>query len=48
MHWGALWANQAEANTLTHSQACPESGQPELKACAVELKPIRLMGLQAT
>ena len=41
MHWGALWANQAEANALTHSQACPESGQPELKACAVELKPIR-------
>jgi len=41
MHWGALWANQAEANALTHPQACPESGQPELKACAVELKPIK-------
>ena len=38
MHWGALWASQAEANALTHPQACPESGQPELKACAVQLQ----------
>lgn len=37
MHWGALWAENAEANALTHPQACPESGQPELKACAVQL-----------
>ncbi len=37
MHWGALWADNAEANALTHPQACPESGQPELKACAVQL-----------
>ncbi|MEM1170739.1 MAG: nitrate reductase [Cyanobacteria bacterium P01_H01_bin.35] len=42
MHWGALWGNQTEANALTHPQACPESGQPELKACAVELQPIKL------
>jgi ferredoxin-nitrate reductase len=37
MHWGALWAQQAEANSLTHSQSCPDSKQPELKACAVKL-----------
>jgi ferredoxin-nitrate reductase len=40
MHWGALWAEQAEANALTHSQSCPDSGQPELKACAVQLMAI--------
>lgn len=37
MHWGTLWAQQSEANALTHPMACPESGQPELKACAVQL-----------
>jgi ferredoxin-nitrate reductase len=37
MHWGALWAEQAEANALTHGVACPDSKQPELKACAVQL-----------
>ncbi len=37
MHWGALWADNAEANALTHSEACPDSLQPELKACAVQL-----------
>lgn len=40
MHWGALWADNAEANTLTHPEACPDSQQPELKACAVQLIPI--------
>ncbi len=40
MHWGALWADNAEANALTHSQSCPDSGQPELKACAVQLVPV--------
>jgi ferredoxin-nitrate reductase len=40
MHWGALWANQAEANALTHPEACPDSLQPELKACAVQVVPI--------
>ncbi len=40
MHWGALWANQAEANALTHPESCPDSRQPELKACAVQLVPI--------
>lgn len=39
MHWGALWATEAEANTLTHPHACPDSRQPELKACAVQLIP---------
>lgn len=40
MHWGSLWADQAEANALTHSASCPDSRQPELKACAVHLIPI--------
>ncbi len=40
MHWGALWANDAEANALTHPESCPDSLQPELKACAVQLTPI--------
>ncbi|MGB7445098.1 MAG: nitrate reductase [Coleofasciculaceae cyanobacterium] len=44
MHWGALWADDAEANALTHSEACPDSGQPELKACAVRLIPSSLQG----
>jgi ferredoxin-nitrate reductase len=40
IHWGELWADQAEANALTHEQSCPDSKQPELKACAVQLIPI--------
>lgn len=40
MHWGALWADNAEANTLTHPESCPDSLQPELKACAVQLVPL--------
>jgi ferredoxin-nitrate reductase len=40
MHWGALWADQAEANALTHPESCPDSLQPELKACAVQLVPL--------
>lgn len=40
MHWGALWADDAEANAMTHSAACPDSLQPELKACAVQLVPL--------
>ncbi|HEY9613353.1 nitrate reductase [Allocoleopsis sp.] len=40
MHWGALWADKAEANALTHPESCPDSLQPELKACAVQLSPI--------
>ena len=40
MHWGALWAKGAEANILTHPEACPISLEPELKACAVQLKPL--------
>jgi ferredoxin-nitrate reductase len=42
MHWGALWADQAEANALTHPEACPDSKQPELKACAVQIMPITM------
>jgi ferredoxin-nitrate reductase len=42
MHWGALWAEHAEANGLTHPEACPSSHQPELKACAVQLVPMAL------
>jgi ferredoxin-nitrate reductase len=40
MHWGALWADGAEANALTHPESCPDSLQPELKACAVRLLPV--------
>ncbi|MCW5312350.1 molybdopterin-dependent oxidoreductase [Nostoc sp. KVJ3] len=40
MHWGSLWADNAEANALTHPECCPDSLQPELKACAVQLIPI--------
>lgn len=40
MHWGALWAEAAAANALTHPEHCPDSHQPELKACAVQLTPI--------
>ncbi|PHJ59388.1 nitrate reductase [Nostoc linckia z18] len=42
MHWGYLWADNAEANALTHPESCPDSLQPELKACAVQLTPISL------
>lgn len=41
MHWGFLWAENAEANSLTHPHACPVSRQPELKACAVNLVKIK-------
>ena len=37
MHWGALWADAAECNALTHSAVCPISLQPELKASAVNV-----------
>ncbi|NER82935.1 MAG: nitrate reductase, partial [Leptolyngbya sp. SIO1D8] len=40
MHWGALWADSAECNALTHPITCPISLQPELKACAVSVVPI--------
>lgn len=48
MHWGFLWADNAEANALTHPEVCPDSLQPELKACAVRLMPltVELSGLQ--
>jgi ferredoxin-nitrate reductase len=42
MHWGSLWADDAEANALTHAIACPISLEPELKACAVKLIPHRV------
>ncbi|MEC4892203.1 MAG: nitrate reductase [Oscillatoria sp. PMC 1051.18] len=40
MHWGELWAQDAEANALTHPESCPYSKQPELKACAVQIVPV--------
>ncbi|MEM9906953.1 MAG: nitrate reductase [Cyanobacteria bacterium P01_D01_bin.44] len=40
MHWGFLWADNAEVNALTHPEVCPISLEPELKACAVQLIPI--------
>ena len=42
MHWGALWTDNGEANSLTHPEACPISLEPELKACAVNLTLIRV------
>ncbi len=42
MHWGSLWADQAECNNLTHPESCPDSLQPELKACAVQLIPVTI------
>lgn len=39
-HWGALWADPAEASTMTHPERCPDSLQLELKSCAVQLVPI--------
>jgi ferredoxin-nitrate reductase len=35
MHWGFMQEQACEANALMHEQACPISGQPELKATAV-------------
>lgn len=40
MHWGFLWAKDAEANALTHPEYCPEALQPELKASAVAVTPL--------
>lgn len=40
MHWGSLWADDAECNALTHSACCPISLEPELKACAVQVIPV--------
>ena len=37
MHWGALWAIQADLYAMTLAAACPTSKQPELKACSVHL-----------
>jgi ferredoxin-nitrate reductase len=41
MHWGSLWADNAEVNTLMHPEACPDSLEPELKACAVHVTPVK-------
>jgi len=40
MHWGFLWADNAEVNVLMHPEACPDSLEPELKACAVQLQKV--------
>ncbi|BAW95225.1 nitrate reductase [[Synechococcus] sp. NIES-970] len=42
MHWGALWGENTEANALSHAATCPDSLQPELKACAVQLCKVEL------
>ena len=39
MHWGASQPNACEANRLMHELGCAHSGQPELKAAAVTLRP---------
>ncbi len=41
MHWGFLWGENTEVNALTHPEACPISLEPELKACAVQLIPVK-------
>jgi ferredoxin-nitrate reductase len=33
---------------MTHSAACPDSKQPELKACAVQLVPLSQKAFQQT
>ncbi|MBF2035843.1 MAG: nitrate reductase [Leptolyngbyaceae cyanobacterium T60_A2020_046] len=48
MHWGFLWADQAECNALTNAECCPSSLQPELKACAVQVIPLPADALPAT
>lgn len=48
MHWGSLWADDAECNALTHPIACPVSGQPELKACAVQVVPLNRLNPDQT
>ena len=40
MHWGSLWADDAECNAVTHPERCPISLEPELKACAVQVVPL--------
>ncbi len=40
MHWGFLWAKDAEVNALTHPEYCPDALQPELKASAVAVVPL--------
>jgi ferredoxin-nitrate reductase len=40
MHWGFLWGEDWQANAMTHAHADPDSLQPELKACAVQLIPV--------
>src|SRR5882672_2794795 len=39
-HWGRQWGFYKAANNLTLSARDPLSGQPELKACAVRLRPL--------
>jgi ferredoxin-nitrate reductase len=48
MHWGALWTDNGEANSLTHPGSCPISLQPELKACAVSLTPVTSDNFEST
>jgi len=39
-HWGRLNGEERSANILTTTACDPVSGQPELKACAVEVRPL--------
>ncbi|MEM7553648.1 MAG: nitrate reductase [Cyanobacteria bacterium P01_A01_bin.84] len=48
MHWGSLWAKEAEANNLTHPHLCPISLEPELKACAIKIIPTSALPQQTT
>jgi ferredoxin-nitrate reductase len=40
-HWGDLYQDDTNPNTVTNPAADPESKQPELKACAVRLEPAK-------
>ncbi len=41
MHWDELFAADVSINQITSENACPESHQPELKYCPVQLEAVR-------
>jgi formate dehydrogenase alpha subunit len=40
-HWGALWSPETAVNEATIDACDPVSGEPELKHCAVHVRPLR-------
>ncbi len=47
MHWNDLFAPDVAVNQVTSENACPESQQPELKYCPVQLEVIRRAAVDA-